>query len=58
VARLENALLAKSTELVKNGRFLLYKPEKLASWVVSSCREQQGLSGWNEHLEEVGQLSA
>ena len=47
VARLENALLAKSTELVRSGRFLSYKPENLAVWVVHICREQLGLPGWN-----------
>lgn len=50
VARLENAMLAKATDFVRNGRFLSYKPEKFAAWVVHGCREQLGLPGWNAQL--------
>lgn len=56
VARLENLVLHRTQELIKNGRFLNYPPEKLAVYVVGCAREQLGLAAWNGHLEQIGLL--
>lgn len=57
VSRLENLVLHKTQELIKNARFMNYPPEKLAVYIVGCAREQLGLAPWNEYLEQFSELS-
>lgn len=42
---------------VRNGRYLQYKPEELAAYVVYHTRKAHGLSGWRKEFCALSEVS-
>lgn len=46
----EKGVLGKCANYVRSGRFLSYKPDVLAAYVVSNARREVGVMGWGEQI--------
>lgn len=53
----EQSILAKCSSCIRSGKFLQYRPDRLAAFIIFTARKGRGLEGWRDEFSKHNELS-